>query len=175
MFSYSFDHKVTNIFTVLRFILDKNYSWPLNSTSLNYASLLIHRFFFHKYYSTIRAFQVALVLKNLSASARDTRDTGSIPGLGRSPGEGNGNALQYSCLENSIDRGAWWAAVHGTTEGWTWLSHWTHTHTHTHTHTIIHGWLNLQIWNHGYMEFWPHEGRCPSSLPWSAVNCITFP
>ena len=51
----------------------------------------------------------------------------------------------------------------------------TYTHTHTHTHRVIHGWLNLQIWNHGYMEFWPHEGRCPSPLPWSAVNYITFP
>ena len=40
-------------------------------------------------------------------------DVGSIPGLGRSPGEGNGNPLQYSCLENSMDRGAWWAIVHG--------------------------------------------------------------
>ena len=113
MFSYSFDHKVTNIFTALHFIPDKNYSWPLNSTSLNYASLLIHRFFFHKYYSPIRAFQVALVLKNLSVSARDTRDTGSIPGSGRSPGEENGNPLQYSCLGKPMDRGAWRATVHG--------------------------------------------------------------
>ena len=52
------------------------------------------------------------VVKNLPA---DSGDTGSIPGLGRSPGEGNGNALQYSCLENPMDRGAWWAIyiVHG--------------------------------------------------------------
>ena len=47
-----------------------------------------------------------LVVKNLPASAGDIRDTGSIPGLGRSPGEGRGNPLQYSCLENSRDRGA---------------------------------------------------------------------
>ena len=48
------------------------------------------------------------------ANARDTRDTSSIPGSerGRSPGEGHGNPLQYSCLENPIDRGAWWATVH---------------------------------------------------------------
>ena len=46
-------------------------------------------------------------------SACNAGDTGSIPGLGRSPGEGNGNALQFSCLENPMDRGAWWAAVHG--------------------------------------------------------------
>ena len=49
-------------------------------------------------------------------------DPGSIPGSGRSPGEGNGNPLQYSCLENSTDRGAWWATVHGVTKSWTLLS-----------------------------------------------------
>ena len=46
-------------------------------------------------------------------SACNAGDSGSIPGLGRSLGEGNGNPLQYSCLENSMDRGAWWATVHG--------------------------------------------------------------
>ena len=48
--------------------------------------------------------------------ACDAGDTGSVPGLGRSPGEGNGNTLQYSCLENSMDRGAWKATVHGVTK-----------------------------------------------------------
>ena len=52
------------------------------------------------------------VVKNLPASAGDARDMGSIPGSGRSPGVGNDNPLQYSCLENSIDRGAWWVTVH---------------------------------------------------------------
>ena len=47
---------------------------------------------------------------------------GSIPRLGRSPGDGNGNPLQYSCLENLIDRGAWWAVVHGVTKSWARLS-----------------------------------------------------
>ena len=46
-------------------------------------------------------------------------DPGTIPGLGRSPGEGNGNPLQYSCLENPIDRGAWQATVHGVAKSWT--------------------------------------------------------
>ena len=55
-------------------------------------------------------------VKNLPANAGDTRDTSSIPGLGRSPGVGNGNPLQYSCLENDMDRGAWWAKVHSVTE-----------------------------------------------------------
>ena len=56
--------------------------------------------------------QMALVIKNLSANAGDVRDTGSIPGSGKSPGGGNGDPLQYSCLENPINRGAWWATIH---------------------------------------------------------------
>ena len=53
------------------------------------------------------------VVRNLPANAGDV---GLIPGLGRSPGEGNGNLLQYSCLGNPVDRGAWWATVHGVTK-----------------------------------------------------------
>ena len=56
--------------------------------------------------------QVALVVKNLPAKAVDIRDMGLIPGLGRYPGEGHGNPLQYSCLENPLDRGAWWTTLH---------------------------------------------------------------
>ena len=56
---------------------------------------------------------MALVVKNLSVNAGNIRDVDLISGLGRSPGEGNGNPLQYSCLENPMDRGAWWATVHG--------------------------------------------------------------
>ena len=58
------------------------------------------------------ASQVVLVVKNLPSSAGNLRDAGSIPGSGRSLGEGPGNPFQYSCLENSMDRGAWWATVH---------------------------------------------------------------
>ena len=53
-------------------------------------------------------------------------DLGSIPGSGRSPGEGNGNPLQYSCLENPVDRGAWWATVHRVAKSRTQLSDFTH-------------------------------------------------
>ena len=53
------------------------------------------------------------MVKNLLAKAGDIRDKGLIPALGRSPGEGNGNPIQYSCLENPMDGGAWKAAVHG--------------------------------------------------------------
>ena len=66
--------------------------------------------------------QVVLVVENLPANEGDIRDTGSIPGLGRSSRVGNGNSLQYSCLENPMDRGAWWAAVHGAAESQTQLS-----------------------------------------------------
>ena len=57
-----------------------------------------------------------------SANAEDARDAGSVPGSGRSPGEGNGNPLQYSCLEKSMGRGAWPATVHGVAESQTRLS-----------------------------------------------------
>ena len=62
------------------------------------------------------ASQVALVVKNPPANAGDARDTGSIPGARRSPGGGNGNLIQYSCLENPMDRGAWWITVRGVAE-----------------------------------------------------------
>ena len=67
------------------------------------------------------ASQLALVVKNPPANAGDLRDMGWILGLGRSPGEGNSNPLQYSCLENPMDRGAWWDTVHGVTKSWTRL------------------------------------------------------
>ena len=56
------------------------------------------------------------MIKNLPDNARETRNMASVPGLGRYPGGANGNPLQYSCLENHMDRGAWQAVVHGVTE-----------------------------------------------------------
>ena len=67
------------------------------------------------------ASQVVLVVKNLLANAGDIRDAESIPGLGRSPGEGHDNPLQYFCLKNPMDRRAWWAMVHRVTKSWTQL------------------------------------------------------
>ena len=101
------------------------------------------------------------MVKNPPVCAGDLRDTGLAPGSGRSPGEGNGNPLQCSCLENSMHRGAWWATVHGVTQSRIQLKQLSsmqskdnkrqkllqlplsrlyyflqlHTHTHTHTHT----------------------------------------
>ena len=68
-------------------------------------------------------------------SACNVGDLGPIPGSGRFPGEGNGNPLQYSCLENPMDRGAWWASVHGVAKSQTQLSTFTFTFFHFH---IIH-------------------------------------
>ena len=62
---------------------------------------------------------MVLMVKNTSATAGDLRDVGLIPELGRSPGGGHENPLQYSCLENPMDRGAWWATVHRVTKHWT--------------------------------------------------------
>ena len=67
-------------------------------------------------YLIIIASQVALLVKHLPANAGDAKDAGSIPGSGRSPEVGNGNPLQYPCLDNPMDRGSWWATVHGRKE-----------------------------------------------------------
>ena len=80
------------------------------------------------------AFPGGAVVKNLPASTGDEKDSDSISGLGRSPGAGNGNPFQYSCLENSVDRGAWQATFYGVARK---LDTTEYTHTHTHTHTQI--------------------------------------
>ena len=74
------------------------------------------------------------MVKNPPANAGDTRDVGSIPGSERTPGGGNGNPLQYSCLENSMDREAWQPTVSGVVKSRTERS--THAHTHTHTQLL---------------------------------------
>ena len=79
---------------------------------------------------------VALVVKNTTANARYTADSGSIPGSVRSPGVGNGKPLQPSCLENPMDRGAWWASVHGIAQSWRRLKQ-----------------LSMEEWWFGSMEF----------------------
>ena len=70
-------------------------------------------------HSSIKSFPAGSDSKE---SACNAGDLGSVPGLGRSAGELNGNPLQYSCLENSMNRGAWWATVHGIAKSWTLLS-----------------------------------------------------
>ena len=72
--------------------------------------------------SVLGGFPGGLVVKNPAANAGDTWDSSLIPGSGRSAGGGNGNPCQYSCLENPMDRGAWWATVHGVGKSWTRVS-----------------------------------------------------
>ena len=79
-------------------------------------------FFFYTHYFLSWASQLALVVKNLPANVGSTRDPGSIPESGRSPGGGNDYPLQYSCLGNPTDRGAWRATVHGVAKSQTRLS-----------------------------------------------------
>ena len=81
-------------------------------TALLYLALITHQ---------VWASQVVLVVKNMPVNAGDVREVGSIPGSASSPGEGYGNPLQYNCLENSTDRGVWWATAHSVVKSWTRL------------------------------------------------------
>ena len=95
------------------------------------------------------------VVKNLPGNVGDARGADSIPGSGRSSGVGNGNLLQYSCLENSMDRGPWWAIVHRVAKSWTWPS--------THTYTSEHGHSNSS--SHEVWGFWgPGCSVCAEGL-----------
>ena len=75
------------------------------------------------------------MVENPPANTGVAGDTGLIPELGRSPGRGNGNPLQYACLGNPMDRGGWWGTVCGVTKSWTRLTEHAHTHTHTRVHS----------------------------------------
>ena len=102
-----------------------------------------------------RASQVALVLKNLPANAGDTQDLGLILESGRSPGGGHGNPLQYSCLENPIDRGAWQAMVRRVTKSRAWLKHLS-------THACMDNNTAKRKYEHqrqGATEMGPKQGR----------------
>ena len=88
------------------------------------------------------------MVKNQPANSGGARDEGSVPGLGRSPGEGNGNPLQYSCLENSIESRVWQTAALGVTKRQTRLSRHVHTLTHTHIH-ILYYHLTKKVLAHG--------------------------
>ena len=97
------------------------------------------------------------ICSEVKASACNAGDFGLIPGLGRSPGEGNGNPFQYSCLENRTDRGAWWAAVHGVAKSRTRLSDFTHfthiylkntDHLYVDESVFFFFWYLIQIWVH---------------------------
>ena len=96
-------------------------------------------------------------------SAYNAGDPGSIPGLGRSPGEGNGNPLQYSCLENPMDQGAWWATIHGVAKRWTRLSSFT-------SLQLVVQWLEMCLAMQGtWVQFllWEDPTCCRTAKPTS--------
>ena len=90
----------------------------------------------------------------------------SIPASGRFLGEGNGYPLQYSCLENSMDRGAWQAIIHGVAKSQTWLSdlQYTHAHTHTHAHACTH------THTHTYIYIYIHTHMCTYQKRWKIID-----
>ena len=109
------------------------------------------------------------MVKNPPASQGDTRDSVSIPGSGRSPGEGNGNPLQYSWMGNPMDRGAWWAMVHRVTKSWTHRRDLASMHT-PHVHICIYictysipsnSTSKESACNAGDAGSIPRPGRCP--------------
>ena len=122
------------------------------------------------------------MVKNLPDNTEDIRDVASIPGSGRSPGEGNGNLFQYSCLENSKDRRAWQATVPGITKESDTTEQLTHTHTHAHTHTHTHThtaspeqevfWEQGFIITHPLPESVSYFGGCQK--PWILVKAREF-
>ena len=95
---------------------DKSYSFPRVRWCVLENRMCIPKLRLMNEYLALWALQVVLVAKNRHANAGDIRDAGLIPGLGRSPGGGNGNPLQYSCLRNPMDRRAWGNAVHRVAE-----------------------------------------------------------
>ena len=133
------------------------------------------------------------MVKNLPANAGNIRDTGSIPGLGRSSGEGNGNPPQYSCLEDPVDRGAWWATVHRIAKSWTQLRQLS---THTPIPTLTHAFIPTLTHTYQYVSPLPQPAMaltpqsfsspcktpvtqktdllyCPT-VPWGYVFCFVF-
>ena len=120
-------------------LIQKKYTYTLYITYLILRCITYTHIFAYISHR-IGASQVALVVKNPPVNARDVRDMGSNPRLGRSPGGGHGNPLQYSCMENPMDKRDWQAKVHGVTKMWTrlkWLStHYCWKHTQETARTI---------------------------------------
>ena len=111
--------------------------WPPWHFTRNSFSAVSYKLAFTAF---LRWFPRGAVVKNPPANAGGTRDLGSIPGLGRSPGKGHDDPLQHFCLENSMDKGGWWATVHGVAES------------DMTEHACTHGHLSLQGSNHGLLQ-----------------------
>ena len=124
-------------------------------------SILIDSYWYRYKYRYTWDFPGGAVIRNMPANEADS---GSTPELGRFPGGGDGKSLQYSCLENPMDKEAWWATVCGVAKSQIWLSDWapthppTHTHTHSHSHTglsmyVLFGYLHILISFHEFSEW----------------------
>ena len=101
------------------------------------------------------------VIKNSPVNAGGESEVGLIPGSGRSLGEGNGNPLQYSCLDNAMDKGAWWTVVHGSCKSWTWLSAMCmHTRAHTHTYTVTDKFRMVILRGHQFFKKFLFSDNC---------------
>ena len=96
-------------------------SWNQAGPEDNFKCYLVSPSMYQSYYSEKADKNPSFMIGSSDGkeSACNAGDLGSIPGLGRSPGEGNGNPVQYSCLQNSMDRRAWWSTVHGVAKNWT--------------------------------------------------------
>ena len=125
----------------------------------------IHSMSLNKYIMTCGASQIAPMVKNPPANAEDIRDVGSIPRLGRSPGDGHGNLLQDSCLENPMDIGAWRAIVHRVAE-WAWLKRLnTHIITCVHHYNVLHNSFT-------FLKILCAPTSCPGSRFFFFLNCV---
>ena len=115
------------------------------------------------------------MVRNLPANAVDAGDMGSIPGSGRSPGGGNGNPLQYSCLGNPMERQAWRATVHGVAESWTPLSDWAGTNLEEVTHNSVSQFWNIQ-WEAANFFMVVYFGPSTLSMLWLNIlpNSLQF-
>ena len=114
----------------------------------------------------------------VKASACSVGDLGSIPGSGRSPGEGNGSSLQYSCLENPMDRGAWRATVHGVAKSQTWLSDFTFTYKRLWLPScslILLLVLSLWLFSQAFSNQLGWRGPCSKELRWLLIKCRPRP
>ena len=106
-------------------------------------------------------FPVGSVVKNLPTNSGAVGDVGSIPGWGRSPGEGNKNPLHYFCLENPMDRGAWWATAFGVAKRRTWLNDMHAYRVYVHRGEIMGGYLDLPTSSLQNCEKWIYVLRQP--------------
>ena len=116
---------------------------------------------------------MVLVVKNPPTNAGDVRDVGSVPGSGRSPRGGHRNLLQYPCLENLMDRGAWWATVHRVAKSWTWLKRLSmHAHTHRAYH-FNHFKCTVQ-WHYVHLsgDRWLCKHLCPELFSYSQIETL---